>query len=89
MTVPAGWETLPKSYDDKGFLITPSPALRPTGRQAQAEAQSESESQTLVPAVSMSSKKEDSAAAPRLEGASLTLLLVACSAMVFGGLLVM
>lgn len=25
MTVPSGWQTMPKSYDQQGFLITASP----------------------------------------------------------------
>ena len=27
VTVPAGWSTIPKSYDSQGFLITPAPSV--------------------------------------------------------------
>lgn len=60
ITVPAGWETMSKSFDSKGFLITPTPALRPTGHNVQAAVVS---SQTDAPVASTSS-----AAAPSLGG---------------------
>lgn len=58
MTVPAGWTTLPKSYDGKGFLVAPPAATAAPpmpdagvgGLAVKADAKSGSSSAAAAPA---------------------------------------
>ncbi|KAI9696165.1 MAG: hypothetical protein M1820_008306 [Bogoriella megaspora] len=67
-TVPAGWNTAAKSYNDQGFLITPSPAIAPVeSGPADANAQADASGANFAQTSSTSSAiKRETGAAPTM-----------------------